>query len=68
MSALPVREGENVFVWFAAFPDQQSLSGAEGRLEESPEWQAHILPRLRALTTGNPERLVLAPTRRSLLR
>jgi hypothetical protein len=65
---LPVREGENVFVWFAAFPDQQSLSTAERRLEESPEWRAQILPKLRTLTKGNPERLFLAPTRRSLLR
>lgn len=65
---LPVRESENVFVWFAAFSDQQSLSVAERRLEESPEWQSRILPKLRVLTTGNPERLVLAPTRRSLLR
>jgi hypothetical protein len=58
---LPVREGENVFVWFAAYPDR-AMERASARM------LARILPNLRALSRADPERLVLAPTRRSALR
>ncbi|MFL6141076.1 MAG: NIPSNAP family protein [Labedaea sp.] len=51
--ALPVRTGENVFVWLASFPDEQAIA----------EWTA-IEPDLPARVT----RLELAPTARSLLR
>jgi hypothetical protein len=62
---LPVREGENVFVWLAAYPDVASASAALDRL---PGWRERIEPRLRASTKEMPQRVVLEPTRRSLLR
>jgi hypothetical protein len=59
--ALPVREGEDVFVWFAAFPDRESSRRAAGAL---PALRA----RLAAFGLGAPEVLELEPTSRSLLR
>jgi len=58
--ALPVRTGEHVFTWFARFPSQGHLS-------------AHLRgpvpsPALEGMITGEPQRLRLAPTGRSLLR
>jgi hypothetical protein len=64
---LPVREGENVFVWFARHSDLPAQRAALQKLEQSPAWRTRILPKLRALTKGDPEQLVLAPTQRSLL-
>jgi hypothetical protein len=66
--ALPVRTGENVFVWFARFPSPAHLSGHLSRLERSDRWQGRVLPALSAMLTSAPERLRLAPTARSLLR
>ena len=62
---LPVREGENVFVWFAAYGDR---AGASAPLESVPGWRERIQPRLLAVTKSSPERIVLEPTPRSLLR
>jgi len=56
--ALPVRTGENVFVWLARFPSQAHL---DDHLRQA-------LPVLSALTVGAPQQLRLAPTARSLLR
>jgi hypothetical protein len=50
---LPVREGENVFVWFGAIPNRAAGT---------------IAPRFAAAGLGEPEVLELEPTRRSLLR
>jgi len=66
--ALPVREGENVFVWFARFPSLDQLSGHLSRLERSARWQDQVRPALSALLTGPPQQLRLAPTARSLMR
>jgi hypothetical protein len=66
--ALPVRTGENVFVWFARFPSQTHLSDHLHRLEHSDRWQDRVLPTLSAMVTGAPQHLRLAPTARSLLR
>jgi len=63
--ALPVREGENVFAWFAAYPD---LASASAPLDRVPGWRERVEARLRPLAKGAPERIVLEPTRRSLLR
>ena len=63
--SLPVREGENVFAWFAAYADGAAASAP---LDLLPGWRERIEPRLRAAAKGAPERIVLEPTRRSLLR
>jgi hypothetical protein len=63
--ALPVREGENVFVWFAAYPD---AAAAQAPLDSISGWREHVQPRLARSAPGAPERMVLEPTRRSLLR
>lgn len=65
---LPVRERENVFVWLAAYADGLAQEAAHSRLEAMPEWGSQVEASLRALTKGEPERLFLAPTRRSSLR
>lgn len=66
--ALPVRTGENVFVWFAQFPDLAHLSNHVHRLQRSDRWQDLTLPTLSAMLAGPPQQLRLAPTARSLLR
>jgi NIPSNAP protein len=66
--ALPVRTGENVFVWLARFPSAAGLSGHLQRIERSGHWRHRVLPELSAMITGAPQRLRLAPTTRSLLR
>ncbi|WP_433178253.1 NIPSNAP family protein [Actinoallomurus sp. CA-150999] len=66
--ALPVRTGENVFVWFARFADQADLTAHLRRLEHSRAWHEQVLPHLSATITGEPQRLTLTPTARSLLR
>jgi hypothetical protein len=66
--ALPVRVGENVFVWLARFPSATHLSGHLHQIERSGHWRDHVLPALSAMITGGPQQLRLAPTTRSLLR
>jgi hypothetical protein len=66
--ALPVREGENAFVWFARFPGAAHLDRYLDALERSPRWRSHTLPALSAMLSAAPQRLRLAPTARSLLR
>ncbi|GAA1968104.1 NIPSNAP family protein [Catenulispora subtropica] len=66
--ALPVRAGENVFVWFARFPSLEQFGVYESRLERSVRWQDKVQPALAELITGVPLQLRLAPTARSLLR
>jgi hypothetical protein len=66
--SLPVRAGENAFVWLARFPRPADLSAHLQQLELSTPWRDHVLPGLSALTAGTPQQLRLAPTARSLLR
>jgi NIPSNAP len=66
--ALPVRTGENVFVWLACFPSAARLGGHLRQVERSGSWQDRVLPALSAMITGVPQQLRLAPTARSLLR
>jgi hypothetical protein len=58
--ALPVRTGEHVFAWFARFPSPDHLNA----YLRAPEFS----PALAGMITGEPQRLRLAPTGRSLLR
>jgi quinol monooxygenase YgiN len=66
--ALPLRTGENVFVWFTRFPSRAHLGDHLHRLERSDRWQDQVLPTLSAMLSGAPQQLRLAPTARSLLR
>jgi hypothetical protein len=65
--ALPVREGEHVFVWFARYSNAAELNNHLAALERSHPWQDHTLPALAITLAKAPERLRLAPTARSLL-
>ncbi|MFF5263604.1 NIPSNAP family protein [Actinomadura viridis] len=65
---LPVREGENVFAWFAAFENADRLREHRERLARSPAWTVKTLPRLIDYLSAPAEQWRLAPTARSLLR
>ena len=62
--ALPVRQGENVFVWFARFSDQ---GGCDHYLAALARSQPKIPEELARPLKGTPEILKLSPTARSLL-
>ena len=61
--ALPVREGENVLVWFSSFRDLDSYE----RRAEAVGWPVGAAA-LQPFSSRPPEVLRLAPTARSLLR
>jgi NIPSNAP len=63
---LPVREGENVFVWFARFASEAAYDGYLRNLEASAEWP-ELRARIRRFTGRNAPALRLAPTLRSKL-
>jgi quinol monooxygenase YgiN len=65
--ALPVREGENVFVWFAGFPDQETYERHVETLAKSKLWTDEISRSLKRQLKGKPELLRLTPTTRSRL-
>ncbi len=65
--ALPVRENENVFVWFSAFAGADAHRAHLDRLSRSTPWQS-ASARLRAKLKADPQILRLSPTARSLLR
>lgn len=65
---LPLREGEQVFVWLAAYPDRASHAAAMRALKQQRAWRDDVRPALRARTEGEPQQLTLSPTRRSWLR
>jgi hypothetical protein len=66
--ALPVREGVNVFVWFAGFADEAAYAEQISTVVNSPRWQDQIAKELASSVKGNPEVLRLLPTTRSRLR
>ena len=66
--ALPVRAGENVFVWFSRLADSAGLSAHRDALARYSHWHRTVRPTLLAMLTGEPQQLTLAPTPRSLLR
>jgi len=66
--ALPVRTGEQVFVWFSWFASLARYRAHTEQLGRSQVWQRSVLPDLLTRLIGPPEQLRLAPTARSLLR
>ena len=62
--ALPVREGEYVFIWFAGFQDQAAHERHKAALARSSEISKELTSRL----ARKPEQLRLSPTSRSRLR
>jgi quinol monooxygenase YgiN len=66
--ALPVRESENVFVWFAGFPDQATYEHHIAALAKSKLWNEEISKSLTRRQTRGPDRLRLSPTTRSRVR
>ncbi|HEY4388902.1 MAG TPA: NIPSNAP family containing protein [Ktedonobacteraceae bacterium] len=66
--ALPVREGENVFVWFASFANEAAYNSYHSALTQNQEWITSIVPALHMWGASLEEVLELLPTRRSLLR
>ena len=65
--ALPVREGENVFVWFARFRDPGECDCYLAALARSQLWRETIAAELARRLKEAPEILKLSPTGRSLL-
>jgi hypothetical protein len=65
---LPVREGENVFVWFTSFADRAAYAAYQTTLAESQAWTASLAPALKKRLSKPEEALELVPGRRSLLR
>ncbi|MGH8705889.1 MAG: NIPSNAP family protein, partial [Burkholderiales bacterium] len=65
--ALPVREVENVFVWFSGFRDQVAYERHVAALARSPRWGVEISEELARRLKGHPEVLKLSPTARSQL-
>ena len=65
--ALPVRQGENVFVWFARFNDAVAYECPIAALTQSPRWRDEISKELTRRLKREPEILKLSPTMRSLL-
>jgi quinol monooxygenase YgiN len=66
--ALPVRTGENVFLWFASFRDPEQYRGHLEQLARSKPWTDSVQPNLLRRLKAEPQRLRLAPTARSGLR
>ena len=65
--ALPVREGEHVFLWFAGFPDPEAYKDHLRKRRTSKLWSEEIERFLKQKLQSKPEVLRLAPTPRSWL-
>ena len=66
--ALPVREGESVFIWFSCFQDQAAYADHLAALANLPLWTAEVSEALERRLISEPEILKLSPTARSQLR
>jgi quinol monooxygenase YgiN len=66
--ALPVRTGENVFLWFARFRDPEQYRSHLEQLGRSKPWTESVRPDLLRRLKTEPQRLRLTPTARSRLR
>lgn len=63
---LPLREGENVFVWFSTFADTAAYERQNRKLAESADWRA-VAGKLSLWTFQPLQTLRLVPTARSRL-
>jgi NIPSNAP len=66
--ALPVRVGENVFVWFSIFQDLAAYENYVAALSQSERWRDEVSDELKSYLDRAPEVLKLSPTSRSQLR
>jgi hypothetical protein len=66
--ALPVRAGENVFVWFSTFQDSAAYENYVSGLSQSEQWRSEVSGRLARYLDRAAEVLMLSPTARSQLR
>jgi hypothetical protein len=64
---LPVREGETVLTWLAAFRDARHFEDHVAVLRDSPDWRKHASQDVLRQFSRKPEVLKLAPTPRSQL-
>jgi NIPSNAP len=65
--ALPLREGENAFVWFTHFANQASYEGYSDVISKSERWRAEVSSILAQRLIKQPEILRLIPTTYSRL-
>jgi quinol monooxygenase YgiN len=65
--ALPVREGEEIFVWFTSYKDDEASAASHEKLSHLRPWLS-IQAELKACLSSPPQQLRLRPTGRSLLR
>jgi NIPSNAP len=68
LPVLPVRENENVFVWFSTFQDSAAYENYEAALSQSERWRDEVSGGLARYLDRAPEVLKLSPTARSQLR
>lgn len=66
--ALPVREGENVFIWFSTFQDSAAYENWIAALSQSERWRDEVSVELTRYVDRAPEIFKLSPTARSQLR
>lgn len=66
--ALPVRTGDDVFMWVARYPDLQAHERHIAALDRAPDWRTASGSALAGQLRRSPEVLRLDPTARSLLR
>jgi len=66
--ALPVRTGENVFVWLSTFQDLAAHENHVAALPKSEQWRGEVSGDLARYLDRAPEVLKLSPTARSQLR
>jgi hypothetical protein len=64
---LPVREGENVFVWIATYASAEDYANSLARFEQSQSWRETIAPELKRRLKSPAQVLRLSPAPRSLL-
>lgn len=65
--ALPVRDGEDVFVWMSRYVDEDDHRARQSALDATPAWADRCAAATRDAFNGRPEVLRLRPTSRSLL-